>query len=275
MLAKKACRGSGEVKRTSGYMEGTNQRRVIAPTDYICAISDIGRARGHNEDTFYISNTGRLFMVADGMGGHNAGEVASSLAVEAVANFFESQSERILGSADELKESLLLQAFENAQQTVLAGQKQEGCQGMGSTLILAYVRGDQLYTCHVGDVRCYIRTAAGLQQITRDHSVVGALVQAGEVTSNEARFHPRKNEILQAIGLPSGIVPEVNSIVLKNGDHVLLCSDGLWEALSDEEICSILNCEGSMRQRATQLVDRANEAGGRDNITVILYEHAG
>jgi protein phosphatase len=100
---------------------------------------------------------------------------------------------------------------------------------------------------------------------------VGALVQSGQLTPEEARVHPMKNEILQAIGMPCGVVPEFNTRTLANGDRVLLCSDGLWEALSETEIHSIVEWEGTMRQLATQLVDRANDAGGYDNVTVILY----
>jgi protein phosphatase len=118
-----------------------------------------------------------------------------------------------------------------------------------------------------------VRNATGLGQITRDYSAVGALVQAGHLRPEEVRLHPRRNEFLQAFGLAAGIVPEVLTLDLRRGDLVLLCSDGLWEALRDDEIAAILDREGSMRQRATQLVDRANEAVGQDNITVVLYEH--
>ncbi|MGH7816662.1 MAG: PP2C family protein-serine/threonine phosphatase, partial [Candidatus Binatia bacterium] len=158
--------------------------------------------------------------------------------------------------------------------TVLeAARGREECRDMGTTLILAYVRGDQLFTCHVGDVRGYVRSAGGFAQITQDHSLVGALVRAGAITPEQARAHPRRNEILQAVGLPGGIIPEVNARILDNGDRVLLCSDGLWESLSDTEICAVVDSRGSIRRRATQLVDRANTAGGWDNITVVLYEH--
>jgi protein phosphatase len=172
-------------------------------------------------------------------------------------------------------EALLMEAFAVAHRTVLEASKhREGCQGMGTTLILAYVHHNCLYTCHVGDVRCYVRTATALEQLTRDHSMVGSLVQMGELPPEAARVHPRKNEILQAVGLPYGITPEINTRVLSPGDLVLLCSDGLWDALADADISAIIDWEGSMRQRATQLVDHANEAGGQDNITVVLYEHS-
>lgn len=274
MLGNKSALGSGEAATASAYTQENDRRRLVAPTDQLCAITDVGRVRDHNEDTFHVSEDGRLLIVADGMGGHEAGEVASALAVEAVAEFFATKCQQATDSSVESIELLLIEAFTTAHQKVLeAARSREGCRGMGATLILACVHSDRLYTCHVGDVRCYVRTVDRFEQITQDHSPVGALVQAGELTAEQARVHPRKNEILQAVGLPNGIVPEVSSRTLGNGDRVLLCSDGLWEALSDEEICSIVDWDGSMRQRAIQLVDRANEAGGHDNITVVLYEH--
>jgi protein phosphatase len=274
MLGNNPSLGSEAGGRAACYAETTDRRRLIAPTDHLCAITDVGRMRDHNEDTFHIADDGRLLIVADGMGGHEAGEVASALAVEVVAEFFTAQPQQATDSSVGTIEQQLTEAFATAHQRVLeTSHSREGCRGMGTTLITAYVHGDRLYTCHVGDVRCYVRTATSLEQITCDHSVVGALVQTGELTPEEARVHPRKNEILQAIGLSNGIIPEVNSRVLENGDRVLPCSDGLWEALSDEEIRSLMDWDGSMRQRATQLVNRANKAGGRDNITVVLYEH--
>lgn len=274
MLRYRSISKSGAGGTASGHAEATDRRRLVAPTDTPCAITDVGRVRDHNEDTFYVSDDGRLLIVADGMGGHEAGEVASTLAMQVIADFFSVERQQVIGSGAAPIEPLLIEALEVAHRHVLeASRDREGCHGMGTTLILAYIRGDRLYTCHVGDVRCYVRTAAGLEQITRDHSVVGTLVQLGALTPEQARVHPQKHEILQAIGMPYSIAPDVNSRVLYHGDRVLLCSDGLWEALSDEAICAIVDWEGSMRQRAIQLVDQANEAGGYDNTTVVLYEH--
>ena len=259
---------------SSGHSNATEQRRLASPADHLCAITDVGRVRDHNEDTFYISADARVLIVADGMGGHAAGEVASALAVQTVADFFTPERQQALAAGTEPIQPLLMQALEAAHRQVRdTSQTREGCRNMGTTLILAYIQGDYLYTCHVGDVRCYMQTPAGLEQITQDHSVVGTLVQAGKLTPEEARRHPQKNEIFQAIGLAYGIVPEVNTRALAYGDRVLLCSDGLWEGLSDEEVRTILAWDGSTRQRAIQLVDRANALGGTDNITVVLYEH--
>ena len=232
--------------------------------------------RDHNEDEFYLSGDGRHLIVADGMGGHQSGEVASVLAVQAVAEFLLGEQREAAIVSEDVIERLLRTAFEAAHGKVVEASKSTVAgSGMGATLIVACVLGDVLHTCHLGDVRCYLRTKSSFDQITRDHSVVGALVQGGQLTPEQARAHPSKNEILQAIGMPQGIAPDVNMRSLEHGDRILLCSDGLWEALSDDHICSIVDWEGSMRQRATQLVDRANQAGGPDNITVVLYEHVG
>ena len=274
MVGKTSSLGSEAERVNPGHTEVTDRRRLVAPGDALCALTDVGRVRDHNEDTFYLSEDGRIFVVADGMGGHEAGEVASALAVQAVADFFTGERQQAMTSVAKPIAPLLLEAVKEAHCSVLeASQHRQGCRGMGTTLMLAYIQDDQLYTCHVGDVRCYLRTATGLEQLTRDHSVVETLVQAGMLTSAEARVHPRKNEILQALGMPHGITPSVNARMLAPGDCVLLCSDGLWEALADEEIEAIVDWQGTTRQRAIQLVDRANDAGGRDNITVVLYEH--
>ena len=142
---------------------------------------------------------------------------------------------------------------------------------MGCTLAVASLVSG-LETCHVGDVRCYIQRGDVLYQVTRDHSTVAALVEVGELTSEEARVHPNKNEVLQAIGMPSGVWPDVNHADLAPRDRILLCSDGLWEALPQQDIESVLVSDGTMRQPVTQLVDRANDEGGHGNITAILCE---
>jgi len=209
------------------------------------------------------------------MGGHMAGDVASTLAADAVEEHLAGARAVLMNGDVPAAEETMLCAVEAAQTRVLtAGQDQEPGRQMGSTLIVAVVHGDMLLTCHVGDVRCYVRSGNQLQAITRDHSVVAELVAAGKLAAEQAHRHATKNQILQAIGMPMGFDPDMNRRLLAPGDRVLLCSDGLWEMLSDHEIASIVGGAGSMRQLATELVDRANEAGGNDNISVILYEHA-
>lgn len=253
--------------------EVVGDAQILAASELLGALTDAGRRREHNEDAFYVSSDGRLLIVADGMGGYEAGEVASALAVAAVAEVFKRQGK---GKREAAKvEPLLREAFQCAHQRILDEREKREHRLMGSTLIVAYLDGPRLTTCHVGDVRCYVHTDAGLEQITHDHSVVGELVRARQLTPIEACTHPRKNEVLQAIGMSTSLEPEVNVRKLHPGDFVLLCSDGLWGALSDEEILATLAEEGSVHERATRLVERANAAGGPDNITVVLRAYDG
>lgn len=249
--------------------------QAVTPPEFLGALTDVGQVRQHNEDAFHVSPDGRLLIVADGMGGYEAGEVASALAVAAVVEIFEQHRGNDSHAGAASAESVLREAFQHAHQRVLAEQerRQQG-RLMGSTLIAASLDGSRLTTCHVGDVRCYVRTSTALEQITRDHSTVGELVRAGYLAPAEARLHPRKNEVLQAIGMPTPLEPEVTVRELHPGDLILLCSDGLWGALADEEIEATLTEGGSVRERAARLVERANAAGGPDNITVVLREYA-
>ena len=247
----------------------------MTPRERFYAITDAGRIRQNNEDAFQISDNGRILIVADGMGGQQAGEVAAKVAVETVAAFLAARQDEATQPEVNSVLTMMTEALQAAHRKVTemsAGRLEY--QGMAATLVAALLLGDSLCTCHVGDVRCYLVHNSDLEQVTRDHSTVGAMVRLGQLTSEEARKHPRKNEVQQAIGMEGPIIPEVNTRTVRSGDVVLLCSDGLWEALSDKEIGSIMIADHSIRDRAKQLVDRANRAGGYDNITVILYEHA-
>jgi protein phosphatase len=181
---------------TIGDTGTTTRRRLQAPIDSLCAITDVGRRRNHNEDTFHISDNGKSLVVADGMGGHAAGEVASTLAVEALIEFFTTDTCHKAGEADARPiEALLREAFATVHRKVRAASRHRvEYHGMGTTLIVAYIHGNRLYTCHIGEVRCYLRAAASLEQITQDHSVAGALVRAGELSPAQARVHPMKYE---------------------------------------------------------------------------------
>lgn len=259
---------------SQGAGASRSRRILLAHSDRLCGVSDVGRVRDNNEDVAYVCGDA-VMIVADGMGGHEAGEVASALAVEAITAHLKTELvEKADLDTDSIKRTML-DALDAAHQKIIeAGKNQESDKTMGCTLLLACVRDGILYTCHAGDVRGYVSSGQHFRPITRDHSVVATLVDAGQLSADQARTHPLKNEVLQALGMSHGLSPDVNSVPMKRGDRVLLCSDGLWESLADEEIASIVGSDGSMRQIATQLVDRANEAGGRDNITVVLYEHA-
>ena len=170
--------------------------------------------------------------------------------------------------------AVLVAALEHAHRALArAGQRTRGLRGMGTALVLGCVVGNRLHTCHVGDVRAYVRSRSGFTQLTGDHSVVEAKVQAGLLTPEEARRHPDRNQLLQALGASRQIIPEIHERILEFGDLVLLCSDGLWASLSDAQILSIIDDESPLEYRAGQLVAQANAMGGEDNITALLYQH--
>jgi protein phosphatase len=234
-------------------------------------LTDIGSSRTTNEDDFFLSDDCKVWIVADGMGGQAAGETATRLAIAAIAESFNPSSSR--ATSIEMSDRLLT-AVSAAQDRVLARSVSDpSCCGMGAAVVVCVLHGDALHICHVGDARCYIFADHTINQITQDHSVVGGMVRAGLLTADQARTHSDKGLLQQAIGLARGIKPEVATRNLATGDRVLLCSDGLWEALSENEISVVLQSDGSMRQIASVLVDRANAAGGADNITAVAYEH--
>jgi PPM family protein phosphatase len=247
------------------------KRTLFAPVPHLCAITDTGRVRDHNEDAYCVSPDYFWFAVADGMGGHEAGEVAAALAIQALMEYM--TPERLAAAAAGARVgALLLDAVTAAHNLVLeANQGRNDGKEMGCTLAIGSIV-DGLVTCHAGDVRCYIMREGVLNQITHDHSVVGSLVEAGDITPEQARIHPLKNQVTQAVGMSMGVMPEVTTAPLLPNDRILICSDGLWESMPHEELQAILRGDGPMDQQASQLVNSAIEAGGRDNITAILYQ---
>ncbi len=234
------------------------------------AITDIGQKRSVNQDYLYTSelsvgNLPNLFMVADGMGGHKAGDVASRCTVERVESHIRSDSDtnpvRILRSAIEYaNEKLLLQARENVDLS-----------GMGTTLVAAVVIDDCLYVANVGDSRLYI-VGDDITQITRDHSLVEEMVRKGAIHRSEARFHPKKNIITRAIGVKEQVEADFFDVRLKPDDTILICSDGLTNMVDDEEICILMHQQMDVAGKAEKLVKTANENGGKDNISVVIIE---
>ncbi len=236
------------------------------PDEFVTgAMSDIGQVREVNQDycgEFDDPNTGRrILVVADGMGGHLGGEVASKMAVETVAEIFAA------GGDD--AEALLREALETANERVhKTAQEDMDLAGMGTTgVCLLFESGGRGFVAHVGDSRAYRFRAGQLEQITDDHSVVGALIRMGHITEDEAKLHPQRNEILRAIGTNEQVEVQVTPLELEPGDKYLLCSDGLSGFVSDADIADVLarmDPEGAVRT----LVQMANLEGGNDNITV-------
>ena len=234
------------------------------------ALTDIGRKRQLNQDYIYLTenpegNLPNLFIVADGMGGHKAGDYASDLAVETVVKeagaSLEKSPSRILGHAITIANRILRQrASENF-----------ALSGMGTTLVAATCIGRFLEVANVGDSRLYV-IGDEIVQITEDHSLVEEMVRMGGIGREEARNHPDKNIITRAIGARDDVEVDFFNLELQTGDMVLLCSDGLTNMVDDETICRILKNGKSLRDRVEELVRTANENGGRDNISVIVIE---
>lgn len=227
--------------------------------------TDTGRRREGNEDASYVRVP--LFVVADGMGGAQAGEVASRLTVEAFAAGLPAG-----GGSDEER---LVALIADANERVLAGAAGDPRQaGMGTTCTAAYLGEDTLAIAHVGDSRCYRFRSGRLEQLTDDHSLVGELVRRGQISAAEAEDHPQRSIITRALGQEPGLTVDHHSRAPQDGDVYLLCSDGLTDMIDDGVIATILAAGGSLDERAQALVAAANAAGGRDNITVILFSVA-
>ena len=232
------------------------------------AMTDVGRTREINQDYLFTSENPvgtlpNLFVVADGMGGHKAGDVAARFAVEALVRCIESQKEelnplRVLQSAIETANE---QLYDKA-------QNDETLTGMGTTMVAAVIKEDTLFVANVGDSRLYV-LGEEIIQITRDHSLVEEMVRRGEIKREEARNHPNKNIITRAMGTSRKIVADCFEESL-GGRKILMCSDGLTNMLIDEDIKIIMDQSGNLEEAGKQLVARANENGGMDNITVVL-----
>jgi PPM family protein phosphatase len=232
--------------------EQTPTRRVWAPSARACAITDRGHSRLRNEDNFLTSEDGLLWIVADGMGGQAAGDVASALTIASIAAAISGRGDDVVV---EDPGACLIGAFHEAQAAVLRhAAHHEECRGMGAAALAAYLETDVLHVCHAGDVRCYVYGSQQLDRVTDDHTVAGC-----------------RNLLKQAVGIATNFAPSLSSRTLADGDRVLLCSDGLWDALDDAQIETILASDGTMRQLATILVDRAIHQGD-DNVTAAIYE---
>lgn len=242
------------------------------------AKTDIGLTRSHNEDSVSISPAYGLAILADGMGGYNAGEVASGIASAVVRETLEEQLRNYVSSARPNRtkyfQQLMVEAVERANTAILdAARSEPQYAGMGTTLVAALCHHDKIIIAHVGDSRAYRVRQGELALITRDHSMLQEQIDAGLVEPELARFSPNRNLITRAVGVDYDVDVEIHEHMTRVGDIYLLCSDGLSDMLSTGEISEILNRSGaSLVATCEALVARANGNGGRDNISVILIK---
>ncbi len=230
--------------------------------------TDKGRKRSNNQDSIYIGEGSigplpNLFIVADGMGGHAAGDFASRYAISVVLDF-------VRGSTVRNPISLLKRAMIFANSEVYReAEKDPDKYGMGTTMVACVVDGSELYVANVGDSRLYL-IRDEITQITMDHSLVEELIRNGQLERNRGRNHPEKNLITKAMGSKDEVMPDFFEISLEEGDKVLLCSDGLSNMVEDDELRDIVREAGSPEEAVDSLIDRANYYGGNDNISAIL-----
>ncbi len=226
--------------------------------------TDIGCVRDQNEDSLIVAPP--LFVIADGMGGHAAGEVASEIAINVMANQAPPHPDG----------ERLSKAVEAANRAVYkAAHEGEGREGMGTTVTACMLEGERLVIAQVGDSRAYLLHQGKLQQLTRDHSLMADMIEAGQLTPEEARLHPNRSIITRALGSNAEVSPDLYEINVETGDRLLICSDGLPSMVRDEDIEAVLAREKDPQLCASQLVNEAIAAGGHDNVTVIVVDVTG
>lgn len=233
--------------------------------------SDVGKKRQLNQDVVYsselpVGNLPNLFIIADGMGGHKAGDYASRYAVDTI-------EKETLESLEENPEIILQKAISKANKDIREISHQNpDMEGMGTTIVAATIYGKYMKVANVGDSRLYIINGKKIKQITRDHSLVEEMVRIGELDRTSARNHPNKNIITRAVGVTASVVADFFDVELKDGDVILMCSDGLSNMLEDEEIRMIACAQRDIIEKAEALVRAANNNGGKDNISLIIIE---
>lgn len=236
----------------------------------ISSLTDIGNTREMNQDYLYSSEESvgklpNLFLVADGMGGHKAGEFASRYVVEHIVR-------SIKGSKEEEAVRILSESIETANRKLKEyADAHQQMRGMGTTIVAAVIQGRTLLVANVGDSRLYI-VGDEITQVTQDHSLVQEMVRLGQMNPQSAKNHPDKNIITRAVGVSEKVKIDIFERQLRAGEYIILCSDGLTNMVEDSVILQILHGAGSLSDKAERLIELANKNGGKDNITVIIIE---
>jgi len=252
-----------EYRLETGYSWDKGLSREINEDSILCTKFDIMTHMG-------IISAG-LFAVADGMGGHSSGEIASDIAIRSLQTAcIPALVARCPTPLPHL--SIMAAAFNEANNNILNSASEGESRGMGTTLTAALVIGEDMYVAHIGDSRCYVINSWDTIQITKDHSIVQQLVDTGTITAEQARNHPRRNEITRVLGYQGEATPDLHHIKLYAGDNILLCSDGLHSLLPSNKMVEIVLGSASPAQACIDLTDQANLLGGPDNISVVIIK---
>lgn len=237
----------------------------------VFAKTDIGKARDINEDFYYVATAEqeiKLYILADGMGGYNGGEIASRLATNSVKRYIESNFNQIEHDKESIMK-LIKDAMEYANMVVYEKAKEnEGLENMGTTLEICLIYNNKVFIGHIGDSRIYRIRKEFIRKLTQDHSYVQKLVKDGTITKEEAENHPKKNMLMKALGCTAYVEPDIMVKGFLKDDVLLMCSDGLTNMVKEEEIYEYVL--RNMEHCCTELINRANELGGYDNISVVV-----
>ena len=243
----------------------------MMPNLTFAGLSDKGRLRENNQDAWFADPRQGLFIVSDGMGGHAGGEVASNIVVQALPPLLDYKFQDLTKPTATDAAHLLVAAIrELSEQVLTESRNHPTLAGMGATLVLCLVMGQQVVIGHLGDSRAYLLRNHELQRLTRDHSIVQILLDSGEIDEKEAATHPARGQITRAVGMPGVALPDTQIMDMVSGDKLLLCCDGLTDMLTDQKITRILSNSDTPEAACRYLVDAANQAGGRDNITTVV-----
>lgn len=234
--------------------------------------TDKGLRRSNNEDAFFVMKNDKVFIVADGVGGNNSGEIASRTTVSSIAEYIESNP-IVDSDRDEDIERYFLNCIRKVNLAIIElSKKVPENNGMATTVVLAYIHKDILYIMNIGDSRAYVLRNRKLNLITEDHTYVNTLVKAGLITPQEAEHHEKKNMITRAVGADDIVEPDFFSVKLEAEDQVLLCTDGLYNEVSENKITEVLLNSDSQSDACKQLITIANVQGGHDNITLVVIK---
>jgi serine/threonine protein phosphatase PrpC len=255
-------------------MENVAEDTISTTLPLQCAgLSHIGKVREENEDTFLMDPELGLFLVSDGMGGHRGGEIASRIVIEDLPVMLEVGLDKLKVGTPAAIRNLFKKAIrEQSRQLNLEQTSETGFKDMGATLVVALLRKGRAYIANLGDSRIYRFRSRRLVQLTKDHSVVSELLDKGKIKPEEAENHETQGEITHYVGMEDKAKPYIRSFQLKKGDRLLLCTDGLTDSIDDKAIAAILAQKQQCKEACQALVDAANDAGGHDNITVVIVD---
>ncbi|MFC4023201.1 Stp1/IreP family PP2C-type Ser/Thr phosphatase [Oceanobacillus longus] len=237
-------------------------------------LTDRGQVRSHNEDAggiFFNTDQQLIAVIADGMGGHQAGDVASKLATELVRDKWKSTSDlKTPGEIEAWLSATITDINQSIYKHSLVNKEYEG---MGTTIVVVVCTKEFITIAHVGDSRCYLLNDTGFKQITQDHSLVNELVRSGQISKDDAEQHPRKNILLKAIGTEQQVTEDILTVEWGEGNRLLLCSDGLSNKLNDTELAAFTQKPNHLKEIGSEMINLANDRGGEDNITLILIQY--